>query len=83
MKIKRSLSTSYTQFVDNVMLSGLIGWQDVDENRSARCCGKKLLGITISCISEKHDFYRLFSAFFYFVKYAVLLDLRGFFLYNR
>jgi len=40
-KIKRSLSTSYTQFVDNVMLSGLIGWQDVDENQDARCCGKK------------------------------------------
>ena len=60
----RLLSTSYTQFVDNVMLSGKNRWQRVDYFSGARYCIKNEILVTTYCISEKHDFYRLFSAFF-------------------
>ena len=72
IKIKLSLSTSYTQFVDNVMLSGKNRWQRVDYFSGARYCIKNEILVTTYCISEKHDFYRLFSAFF------LLGKMRGF-----
>ncbi len=54
------------------MLSGKNRWQRVDYFSGARYCIKNENLVTTYCISEKHDFYRLFSAFF------LLGKMRGF-----
>lgn len=62
------LSTSYTHFVDNVMLIILAVDTEIHRCEWTISCGIIKFFVTISCIVENNDFYAVFTVKLYWVK---------------